>query len=427
MSQNYASRFLETIGIEIESEILDRNSLVNLSVNKFDRLGIKMPYQVSRDASTESIIDYIAFRSNQRTYFQVNTHNKLYQKLLRPVNHSTGGYELIFNPLTLAELKPAIYRLENILQELGDSVTNRSAIHFHIGFAHNLRLMKKVLSVCLKIDPLLFRLGGFGRTFRGKSNLAAYARPLMNSCAVPLSGEIRLDGQRRNAVPVQPEFDDEDEENDSEDIEEEVFVPRRSSTEFVQVINPMGALAAETTDSFWANFGVFPSILGIPKYHPSRYTGCNLYAILAHGTMEFRHFNQVLDGQLIFTTAKFLRAIVELSTELRKSELAYFSPTAPENEISMDDVSEIMWQLGRYFAEKDVTDAPTEAEMDYLTRIMDNSHFESLPKIPVLTHIRDFSLPENLAIGLKRVENPLKPSHVDIHTIKVSSILPTGD
>lgn len=425
MAQNYSSRYLETVGLEIESEIIDRNTITSLAAAKFDRMGMKMPFQVSRDASTESIIDFVAFRSNQSRYFQINTHTKLYQKLLRPANHNTGGYELIFNPLTIAELKPAVYRLENILQELGDSVTDRSAIHFHIGFAHNLKLMKRILQVCLKVDPLLFRLGGFGRTFRGKSNMAAYARPLMNSVAVPLTGPIRLDGRRRDIEP--PRFNTDDDEERHED--DEPFVsPRRNSGGFVQSINPLGALAAENTDAFWANFSVHPNILGIPKYHPSRYTGCNLYAILAHGTMEFRHFNQVIDGQMIYTTGKFLRALVDLSTELRKSELAWFSPTPPENEISMDDVAEIMWQLRRFFEEKEIVDSPTEDEMDYLTQVMDSSHFASLPETPVLTHVKDFSLPENLAIGLKKVDKPLRPAHVDIHNIRelYSSILP-GD
>lgn len=423
MAQNYQSRFLETIGIEIESEIIDRQSITNATVLRFGKGETKLPFQISRDASTESVLDYITFTNNQKKYLQINTHNSLYKKYMRPSNTSTGGYELILNPMTLQQLQPVLYKMENALQDVGDSVTDRSAIHFHIGFAHNLRYMKKLLAVCLKLDPLFYRLGGFGRTFRGYSNLAAYARPLLNSAAVPLTGPVRETGGF--APPRVAEWDDDEEHHDEFEEEEEREMARRN-TGYVQAINPLGALTAKTTDGFWSNFSVHPSITGMPKYHPSRYVGCNFYAILAHGTMEFRHFNQVIDAELIFTTAKFLRAVVDMSVELKKPELVWFNPMPPEKEIGMDDVAEIMWNLRRLFAEHDIVDSPTEGEIDYLTNVIESSHFVEIPQIPVLTHNREFYLPENLAIGLKKVANPLKPSHVDIHTIGFSSILP-GD
>jgi hypothetical protein len=242
-------------------------------------------------------------------------------------------------------------------------------------------------------------LGGMGRTYRGNKNLSAYARPLTNSAAVPLGSEIRIvDGERSS---------------------------RNGERErgYVCVINPQAALEAKTTADFWKNFGVYPSLLGINKYHPARYSGCNFYAILMHGTMEFRHFNQSFDSDLIYTIAKFLRATVEMSTLLKKNDIVEFNTENGSRPVSYDKAEETLWLVDKYCRIYEVDDIPTKEEYELLMDTIVKSTYEPIPETAVKSHNRDFTIPANLVGSLISVKNPLENCQTDIHTIQYSTIL----
>lgn len=419
-----SGQFLDTAGIELEGEGKSRGEITDLLVSRLGGVyGGNFPFTITRDASTESNVNNVRVQGGMREYLKIYTHNRLHQELISRENISQYGYEIVVNPLEMSELKKAVTLITNVLVGAGDFTTPRSAVHFHIGFAHNVRLMKKLLAVCLKIDPFLFRLGGMGRQFRGSTNLAAYARPLTNSVAVPVGRAVRtaeeIRAEQRPRFRISPDEMDSHNEDDREPVRESERVPTR----FVQVINPMAALQAKSVNEFWANFGVFPAITGLNKYHPVRYTGCNFYAILMHGTMEFRHFNQSLDADLIFAIAKFLRATVEMSTMLKKQDLLDFGPEDGNQEITMESAQELLWLLDRYFHVHEVNDIPTAYEYKLLMETMEASSFIPLPETPVRTHNQEFTIPENLVGNLLPVKSPLKPANTDIHNIRYSTIL----
>lgn len=398
MPMNFNGEYLSTIGIEMESEILNRSRVTD-TLNGLGRYyGGVPPFSVTRDASSENMVELIRME-NSLTHIPIYTHNKLFQKFFSRNNPQSYGYELVINPTPITELKPLLARITNSLISMGDSTTPRSAVHFHVGFAHNVKLMRKLLQVCLKIDPLLYMMGGMGRTYRGNKNLSAYARPLTNSAAVPLGSEMRMiDGERLRSN-------------------------RENAVGFVRVINPQAALEAKTTADFWKNFGVYPSLLGINKYHPARYSGCNFYAILMHGTMEFRHFNQSFDYELIYTIAKFLRATVEMSTLLKKNDLVEFSTEDGSKPLSYGKAEEILWIIDKYCRMYEVDDLPSKEEYDLLMENITKSTYEPIPQNAVKTHNREFTIPANLVGNLLEVKSPLENCQTDIHNIQVSTIL----
>lgn len=415
-------QYLATVGVELESEALNRAVVQDALTTRLSKYYDQFPLTVTRDASTESNIEVTSVRGAKNRNIEIYTHNKIFNKIARRNNTSAYGYELVINPIEITDLEPLLHRVINTLVSLGDFTTNRSSVHFHVGFAHNLRIMKKLLAVCLKIDPLLYRLGGMGGYFRGHANLAAYARPIMNAPAVPISGEIRV--RPGNALPRVQDPDLARLLRNQQEQESEQESRRDSVRGFVQIINPLKALEAKTTDEFWACWGVFPSLLGLNKYHPARYVGCNFYSLTQHGTMEFRHFNQSQDSTLIYIIAKFLRALVDVATELTKTEIAEFSPENSNEQISMDDAEECMYLLEKFWKIHDTENAPSDSEIRLLMETIEKSTFIALPETPVLTHNREFTIPSNLIGGLNRLsKKPLNPANTDIHTIKYSTIL----
>lgn len=412
------AQYLDTIGMEFESLGLNKSMLSDYLATNLSKYYPKaLPFQITRDASVESMVE-LKRLANARRVISLFTHSKFFQSYCSGDNRNAWGYELVTLPQSIEELAPLIYRLTNAMENQGDFSSERCAVHYHVGFAHNLRLMKKLLAVCLTIDPLLFRLGGMGGLHRGHSNLNAYARPLLNAPAVPVMN-TGIDSNRDDDEPW-------DEDNNHEDDEERLEpIGRRNSsnTTYVQLINAQEALQATTTNQFWANFGVFPNTMGLSKYHPVRYVGCNFYAIPMHGTMEFRHFNQSFNPGLLVAIAKLLRATVEMSTLLTKSEVVEFTPRNPNVELSVDSAQEIMDLLYKFFIQKEIENIPTDSEVQLLMETIEKSSFKELPIIPVRTHNNEFRIPSNLVGKLAVVKNPLMPKQVDIHTIKYSTIL----
>jgi hypothetical protein len=438
--------FLDTIGVEMEGEGLDRRVVHQKLLDVFSRLYSKPIVNVIRDASSESLIGFVG-TENTRDSLKIYSHNKLYQHLLRQYSGELipFGYEIVVNPISMTELSKVINIITMSLEKLGDFTTERSSVHFHIGFAHNLRLMKKLLMVCMAIDPLLFRLGGMGRAFRGNSNLAAYCRPLLNSSAVRIrnsrsrtfSVEERTNFQtslREEALDIIMERADNDNDDEItdlqiEDVIEEILQNRGNDDDievgenFAKIINPLKALESITTSSWWECFGVFPEILGLPKFHPARYTSCNFYSIPMHGTIEFRHFNQSLDPLLIVAVGKLLRATVEMSTTLKKDDLINFPVADSNRQINMTEVDNLLGLLMGYFRRFELENIPSDDEIRILMDTIEKSTFDSLPDIPPLTHLREFAMDEQHAYNLIKVSKVLEPRNIDTHTIEFSTIL----
>lgn len=410
---NFNSQFLDTVGLEAESIFLNKEIVQNVLTERLDSIfPNRRVLTVGRDASAEIMIESI--RIGTGGYLNFSSHTKAFSILSGAGrNPVTIGYEFWTNPLSIRDMEKLIFPTMFTLVGMGDSVSERAASHIHVGFAHNLRLMKRLLRICLAIDPVLFRLGGMGGIFRGWKNNAAYARPLMNSVAVRISKQptqntpsftlvIDQDGiARRRRVPV---------------VQEQEVVSTNSP--YVRIINPMEALQAKDTAEFWASFGVSEG--NMTKYHPSRYTGINFYAILAHGTIEFRHLNASLDPQLVLAIIKFLRAMVEVSTICNKEEIMSFEILPSNEQISVGDAMEIITKIINLCRKHDVENLPTAHEMDIIVSTLELSTFISVPEIPVLSHVQDFFLSPKISLAgkLESVEEVLEANQVDIHNIR---------
>lgn len=417
MPQGFYGQFLGTIGAEFEGIGLPRESVASDVLGKLaGQIGDEFRnINLTRDASTEFNMDYLRVGTKN---LKVSLHTRPTKRLKGFVgSHVTMGYELFTNPLTIPQMERLVYPLLFNLQGAGDFISARAATHFHVGFANNLRLLKNMLRISLMLDPVLYRLGGMGGKFRGFSNLAAYARPLMNSAAVPISHRRSF----RNAVPPSANVSSDGflSANSTEELEEHSSERIR----YASVINPIKALEAMTVEEFWLCFGVICS-QGAAKYHPARYSGTNFIAIPHHGTIEFRHFNQSHDPRLIMAIAKFLRGVVEMSTLLSKSEASKFEIVNPNHEISASDGADIMTRLLALCQEREVEDLPTDYDMEIILETLQQSSFEALPETPVKTHIRDFTLGIDVVeiAKLAKWEKVLEPKQVDIHNIDVQSI-----
>ena len=415
---------LGTVGVEFEGTGLQREILTSAFVNRVNQKysGWGNVLTVGRDASVEFVAENLRLNHSHPL---VSTHTPLVKKIRGFGDSSyrrTLGYELITAPLEISQLEPVIYDTVYSLISMGDYASNRASTHFHIGFPHNFGMLKKLLRVCLMLDPVLFRLGGMGGEFRGSFNLACYARPLMNSACVLVDSRTGrpTDEDMRRVLREQRE-------RLRRQISE-TNLPAESeespSGKWVQIANPLGALEAENIEQFWASFGISITNPTAHKYHPVRYSGTNFYALPSHGTIEFRHPNYSRDPELVVAIAKFLRGAVEMSALMSKSETYRFEPISPNEEISVSDGVDVISRIVQLAREKEVEDLPTDRELEVLVDTLGRSSFRELPETPVKTHVKDFTLSGKIAArgNLRVIEKPLKAKNVDIHNISNMSL-----
>lgn len=413
MSGGFYGALLDTIGIEYEGIGISRNVFADSVISNLGRLMGEKAKQINltRDASTEFNAEFIP-TSSGRGGIWVSSHTNIARNLRGAGrgNNTVMGYEVFTYPMSVSEMESVIIPLVFTLVENGDFVSDRASIHYHIGFGNNLSLMKKLLRVVLHVEPILYRLGGMGRLFRGHSNLAAYARPLMQPAAGIIAPTRERNPMPRNLEELRLQL---------RPTEESRPEPR-SAGKYAEIINTSAALEATTLQEFWAAFSVNYNLGGgTNKYHGCRYSGTNFYAIPQHSTIEFRHFNQSHNPYLITAVGKFLRAMVEMSTLLGKQEVGIFQPISPREELSMAEITEIMENIVNLCRAKEVEEMPTNEDMNLILETIERSSFVPLPEIPVLTHARDFYIPENLVtLGkLNLVKKVLPACHSDIHTI----------
>ena len=385
MPTNLSGQLFDTVGLEVEGTLMDREGEMPGTV--MQKLhGILGPEYFSkiildRDASTESMAETLRIGSK---ILKISCHTPAYKSLSIRGSGNTRvyGYEMKTVPLEMSEVPKILYPLIFTLYEYGDVISDRSSIHVHVGYGNNLRMLQNYLRIMLTLEPVLYRLGGMGGTFRGHLNNAAYCRPLLNSCAVPLA---RIS----------------------------------SSRTWVQILNPLQALEACSIADFWAAMGVDANAPSQNKYNPSRYSGTNFFALYSHGTAEWRYFNKSFDVPLILTIIRLMRATVETSALVNIRDLGSFDVMNSNAEISDGDAEGILGMVLALCHDKGVNHIPTDNEMSHLLDVLRTSHFIPLPETPTTTHISNFSVSENLVKRgqLKMVGDVLPTNYVDIHNI----------
>jgi hypothetical protein len=421
---NLYGQFVDSIGVELESVGLTDRTISQLTKDIRKIMG-RNYLQITNDASVESTKALYPTNSGR---LPIYTHTEFFDRLsgVNRVEKISCGYELITIPVEIEIFEKLMFHTLRSLENCGDFVTERSATHFHIGYANNLKLLKNLLRMCLWIDPFLFRLGGMGGTYRGYSNESIYARPLLYPPCVPLSDardpQEELEYPQEENAPRPPQFfesvinlrDSRDRAQEASDNNKDEI-----SGKFAKVLNVKAALSSSSVSEFWSCFGLVNPETGVDKYNPSRYVGCNFIAFIHHGTIEFRHFNQSLDYKLVIAVGKLLRAFVELASLINKSDINMFFVRDSKQQLPDSECKDTLELLRGLFFQYEIEQIPEDFEFELLLNTVLNSKFESISEYEILTHKKDFSLPYRFAkrVGLEMVEKVRKPIYTDIHTI----------
>jgi len=373
---------LDTVGFEIESIGLTRNEMSAI----LDTLpsSVYSMLHLDRDASVE-----FNARSIGGTSLAVSTHTTEYNRLPITGRSSTYGYELISSPVSISTAENILWNLLPKLQSGGDFTHERAAFHVHVGFGCSIKILKRAMMLGLKVDPLLFRIAGMGRKFRGESNHSIYARPLSNGPSVYHS----------------------------------------SSSTYYRMLDPQKAIASSTIREFFNCYAISVDNSSPVRYHPARYFAWNLYSLLLHGTIEFRHFNQTLSPTLAISVVKFCRALAELIMYYDESLLDAIPDMSVFEKYSDDDYIRVLDTLIAHMKMNDVSDPLNAKEIDVMYKNIYDTPHHKLVEHNTLTHNRDYRLSsEYVNSGLfTKVGRPSPAGNIDIHNIGQGRFSIIGD
>lgn len=375
---------LDTIGIELESIALGREFVGRLLAGLPDGLGNN--FKVHRDGSSEMNIYSVGIAGNRNNRVIVNAHTKAAEDLFHnSVPQSTIGYELISNPMDIDTAELSLWALLPRLEMNGDFISERCATHVHVGAMKNLGFLKNSLALGLWFDEVLYALAHLdGDIFRGYSNNANYARPLVNG------PHFHYDGN------------------------------------FYQVLNWEQALDSQNIYEFFTTYGIDLENGELPKYHPARYFGINLYSVPRIGTLEFRHFNQSFNPSMVSAVSKVCQMFVEIAMKGKQKD---FAKLEPGDTFSHESSSHYINKLYKFIGMANDYDCEYSLEKEdiyWLERIIMQYRGIGIKDTPVMTHCRDFNISMNTINEghlLKCKVKPAKSSQVDIHNIKYQSII----
>ncbi len=374
---------LDTIGIELESIGLHKETVSRLLKTLPAELGVN--FTVTHDASGEIMAYNIPLKGRKaKINIPLNAHTKEAEQLFsRIIMPSTYGYELVSKPMDRELMELSLFTLLPMLESNGDFLSERCATHIHVGMAKNLQFAKNLLRLGLWFDEVFYALAGMGRKFRGYSNNAIYARPLING----------------------PYF--------------------HYDSSYYQVLNWEKSLQATNFYEFFAPYGVNINRDAV-KYTPARYFAINLYSIALHKTIEFRHFNQSFDPLLVSSIAKLCQLFAELGVKGRDRELRVLEPgdvfELKSASYYIDKLHRLLF-MGR---SNECTYGLDSSDIISLENIIMKYQGIGIKDVPVLTHCRDWNIEPNVIEDgeLKKTRaKPIPDGHVDIHNIKRASIL----
>jgi hypothetical protein len=378
---NVNGQVLDTIGIELESIALSRDTAGRI-LGKLPG-GLGSNFKVTRDGSSEMNVYNISMNNRN---VMINAHTRESEQLLDgKYPQNTVGYELISIPMDIDTTEKALHALLPSLECNGDFISERCATHIHVGAMKNLRFLKNALKLGLWFDEVFYSLANMGQDkFRGYSNNAIYARPLVNG----------------------PYF--------------------KYDRDYYQVVNWKKALESDDLYEFFCAYGTNINGGELHKYHPGRYFSVNLYSIPRIGTIEFRHFNQSFNPGLVSSIAKLCQLFTEIAIKSGEKEL---------KNLDVGDVFTL--ESPSHYLEKlyKLIDMGNRLDCDYnlgkedipqLERIIYKYKGIGIKDVPVLTHCRDFTVPaECIRDGeLQHAKTkPIPAGQVDIHNIKYQSII----
>lgn len=361
-----------TLGIEFESVVTTKEEMVRiLSSDISIKRILKM---VTRDASIES-----TFMCINNTSSKIFLGNKWLREHI--VNNSivVGGYEAVTVPLELSSMRDTIKKITSVEESYGEIFSNRASIHIHTGYPSGFIFLKTAIALGLVVEPLLYKIAGMTKPYRGLENDSAYCRALSIPPAVKL--------------------------NDSKGY---------------AVLNPSAGIKATSVSEFWNQFGIDPS--NRERYNPLRYLCINVFSILLRGTLEYRFFNFTTKPAHIEAVASLCRFISDLMLRIPLQtikELDILSLNCTHTDLEYIKLLNKLILLG-----KDYGCELLMERRDYLTIL---SLIERTPQPVfineyVLSHVRDPIISRGQAIeyGLELVDHAKIPNIIDIHNFNES-------
>lgn len=357
----------DTIGIEFEATVATVEEVQSM-VNS-DPVLRAIVRSVVRDASIESSAVDI---SPAVRLFVGDRRVRVYAMDKYPGR--VTGYELVTRPLSLEDTCLGIRKILAMQVKHGEVFSPRASIHIHTGFPMGLSLQKSALAAGLFAEPLLYKIAGMGRKYRGEINRSAYARPLIKPPA------IKIESGR------------------------------------YAVLHPEKALSARSNQEFWACFGINDHDRG--RYTPLRYFGVNLFSTLLRGTLEFRHFNFCVDSPSVEAVVALCQLIAQLA--VRAEHTVFDSISRPSLDTSNTDdeyrrqLYAIM-DLGKRFGVRTLC----RDDMKAVERLIETTPQPKFAPGITRTHLRDYtmSLTVARAYGLTVVkeDETVDPGITDVH------------
>jgi hypothetical protein len=240
-------KVLDWLGIELETSILSREELSKLLQIGIGKNLKEFVQDIHRDASTESPMYEFSGLRLLRSPNEGDVISFMGDTLYG--HSSVVGGEIVSQPLTEEEKNVFLHRIIPLISNNGVSADPRSALHFHVGFPYYHENMVKALMVARVVDPVLFRIAGMGGFYRGEINSSIFARPVGSPPAV-------------------------------KDMDNRWWK-----------MNPLRAVSSTNLADFWKMYAGISDLERPDRSFPIRYSSVNLFSVLAHGTLEYRHFN----------------------------------------------------------------------------------------------------------------------------------------
>lgn len=369
---------LDTVGIEFESIGLN----ISEATMCIAKSGMDSYLRLDRDASVESSSGLIPNSDIKTNLHSVGVRE--IRDLLQ--DRATMGYEIKTIPIMIPTVEKVVWKFLSQLRCYGDFENKRASTHIHVGFAGSTKILVNLMKFGIKLDPLLFRMAGMGRQFRGEYNNSTYCRPLVLGPVVSGADGLKY-----------------------------------------RLLNPTSAVHSDESTTFWKHYAINPrDDGGVHRYHPGRYFALNLYAIPLHGTLEYRHFNQILDPLLLISTVKLVRALTELIFYISSKEIEELPEIDLFKEYKNQVYMEFLVNLIDKIREFDLDYCPTNKEIDALMMNIENTPHHKIINENVKTHVRDYHLPPiYIRTGFfERITGRTRnPDFVDIHNIGEFSIL----
>lgn len=363
-------KFLTTIGMEVEG-VARTNGEILRRVSEISQLA---PYvsSVTHDASVESACSPISSRVPTRLFLGSNLAKQTL--LIRDYDRDVAGYEVVSVPLEREEFRNYSVILLNALTQAGEIFSPRSSIHFHVGFPSHWNFSKSIIAVGMVVEPLMFKLAGMTREYRGSINNSAFARSFKSPPAVKI-----VEGG-------------------------------------YAVLSPEKALKARTPDDFWASLGVITT--EPQRYHPARYFSINVLSQLLRGTVEFRHcnfYNQPFD---VIAVGELCQSIAELMFKM-PSEIALNLPFQLDlfRRNSDDEYHNFFDNLLGIFSKYGIVNEITPQSAERIHNLINKTPQPILGKEPTLTHLEKFRISSSTARawGLPRLDEAKSSGVVTVH------------